>query len=93
MYDDQIIKAPDGGVTEEVAHFFFLQLLSGLVTFFIASLFVLDVTITDFSTQTLLRRTFIRRACVIGISNPKMFSLMLQGHSRYLISVFVRCTN
>jgi hypothetical protein len=29
---DRIVKAPDVGVGEEVAHFYFLQLLSGLVT-------------------------------------------------------------
>lgn len=29
---DRIVKAPDVGVGEDVAHFYFLQLLSGLVT-------------------------------------------------------------
>lgn len=94
MYTDQITKVPDEGVVEEVAHVFFLQILSGLVAFSLPrSSCSAKRLLTSIPQTPLFRLTFIRKACVIGISSPKTFCLMPQGQSRYPTSVFARCTN
>jgi len=89
----QITKAPDVGVDEEVAHFYFLQLLSGLVTFQSPLSLRSPRRLLTSAPETLPRPTSTQRACVTGISSPKTFSWMPQGHSRYPISAFARYTN
>jgi serine/threonine-protein kinase CHEK1 len=89
---DGIIKAPDVGVGEEVAHFYFLQLLSGLVTFS-GSFVALTNMIADISAGPLRRLTFMQKAYATGISNLKIFFSMPPEHSRYQISGFAQYTN
>jgi len=84
---DQITQAPDVGVREEVAHFYFRQLLSGLVT---PRLPLFACSARRSLIHPLRRFMFIQRAYVIGISSPKTFSSMPQGRSRYLILAFAR---
>jgi serine/threonine-protein kinase CHEK1 len=89
---DRITKAPDVGVGEEVAHFYFLQLLSGLVTSN-ESPVARSTMIADLSAEPPRRLTFMQRAYATGILNLKIFFLMPPERSRYQTSGFAQCTN
>jgi len=90
---DEITKAPDVGVGEEVAHLYFGELLSGLVTLRVPLSVCSARRLLTSTPETLLRSMFIQRASVIGISSPKTFFLMPQELSRYPILVFARFTS